>query len=708
MFQKILIANRGEIACRIMQTAQKMGIQCVAVYSTIDEHALHVQMADEAYWLGDAPSQDSYLRGDKIIAIAKKSQAEAIHPGYGFLSENADFAEACLKAGLVFIGPSPKAILAMGDKSKAKAIMEKAQIPCTPGYHGDNQDADFLLKEAQKIGFPVLIKAAQGGGGKGMRKVENARAFKEALESAQREATSSFGDNTVLLEKYLENPRHIEIQIMADNHGNAVYLFERDCSIQRRHQKIIEEAPAIDLPSDLRRKMGETAVMAAKAIGYSGAGTLEFLVNDADTFYFMEMNTRLQVEHPVTEIITGLDLVAWQLKIAANAPLPCSQDDIKAQGHAIEVRLYAEDPSHDFLPAIGQIRYLSWPTASDTVRVDSGVEQDDTISPYYDPMMAKLIVHASTRSEAIDTLKNALKQTHIIGVKNNKLFLQNLIDLKDYTAGKLNTGFIAQHESALKLSHADMNDTIVCGAALYEILHLEIFVANSEDTFSPWHRQDGFRLELSYQRVMQFKDRNTVYTVKVVYHSESCYSIFVNDRSCEIEMVDMLAASSQSEPDVQCGHAVNTSLYALTPHPCGARSPLDIGFRLRALHCGTQRKMPKNIDEAIHYMKVVGVGQERWIICENKEYYLEVVEDNATAAADSEKTGHLNAPMPGVVIAVHVKNGDKVRKDDCLMLMEAMKMEHSIYAPEDGVVREVFYSVGDLVEEGAELLVMEV
>ena len=380
MFKKILIANRGEIACRVIKTAKAMGIPCVAVYSTIDAKALHVQLADEAYLLGDAPSQDSYLCIDKIIAIAKQSGAEAIHPGYGFLSENAEFANACQKEKIVFIGPSAEAIDSMGNKSKAKEIMSKAGIPCIPGYHGDNQDSDFLLKEAEKIGFPVLIKATQGGGGKGMRKVDAAKQFKEALASAQREAKASFGDSHVLLEKYLEHPRHIEIQVMADNQNNAVYLFERDCSIQRRHQKIIEEAPAIGITETLRKKMGQAAVEAAKAIYYRGAGTLEFLVDIHGNFYFMEMNTRLQVEHPVTEMITGLDLVAWQFNIAAGLPLPCQQNDLTIHGHAIEVRLYAEDPQNDFLPATGTIHYLSWPNI-DCARIDSGIRAKDKGTP---------------------------------------------------------------------------------------------------------------------------------------------------------------------------------------------------------------------------------------------------------------------------------------------------------------------------------------
>ncbi len=660
MFKRILIANRGEIACRIMRTAQKMGIHCIAVYSTIDENALHVQMADEAHLLGDAPSIDSYLCGDKIITIAKRSGAEAIHPGYGFLSENAAFANACHKAGIVFIGPSSDAILAMGDKSKAKSIMEKAQVPCTPGYHGDNQDADFLLAEAKKIGFPVLIKAAMGGGGKGMRKVDDAKAFKEALASAQREAMASFTDKTVLLEKYLVNPRHIEIQVMADNHNEAVYLFERDCSIQRRHQKVVEEAPAIPLSDKLRSKMGNTAVIAAKAIGYRGAGTIEFLVDNHENFYFMEMNTRLQVEHPVTEMITGFDLVAWQLQIASGAPLPCQQKDIRAEGHAIEVRLYAEDPSNDFLPAIGQIHYLSWPLSNEGVRIDSGIQQNDTISSYYDPMMAKLIVHAPTRAEAINALKNALDSLHIIGVKNNRQFLQTLIGLPDYLAGKINTSFIPDHEKELKLPDAPIHDAILCGAALHQLFSVYSIISNNEDVFSPWHCRDGFRLQLPYHRLIQFKCGDKNHSVRVIYHSASCYTFVIENAHYAIEVQEK-----------------------------------------------TAEKLRFRMNDSVQNMRIIAYKNQCWIIADHKEYNLQIVEAQHATNTSSEKTGHLNAPMPGAIIAVNVKSGDKVQKDDCLMVMEAMKMEHSIYAPHSGTVREVFYAPGDLVDEGAELLVFD-
>ncbi|MBY0378696.1 MAG: acetyl-CoA carboxylase biotin carboxylase subunit, partial [Gammaproteobacteria bacterium] len=653
MFKRMLIANRGEIACRIMRTAQKMGIHCIAVYSSIDENARHVQMADEAYLLGDAPSVDSYLCGDKIIAIAKQSGAEAIHPGYGFLSENAAFAKACQKAGIVFIGPTAEAILTMGDKSKAKEIMEKAGVPCTPGYHGNNQDADFLLNEAKKIGFPVLIKAAMGGGGKGMRKVDEAKAFKEALASAQREALASFADKTVLLEKYLVNPRHIEIQVMADNHNEVVYLFERDCSIQRRHQKILEEAPGIKLSDKLRSQIGNTAILAAKAIEYRGAGTLEFLLDENDQFYFMEMNTRLQVEHPVTEMITGLDLVAWQLKIADGKGLPCQQKDINVQGHAIEVRLYAEDPSNDFLPATGQIHYLAWPVVNDKIRIDSGIQQNDTISSYYDPMMAKLIVHGDTREDAIHLLKNALDSLHIIGLKNNRQFLQKLISLPDYVKGKLNTSFIPDHEAQFKQVETLLNEAILCGAALHAVLTVSCQLSANEDIFSPWQHRDGFRLQLPYQRRLQFKYQGQEYSVIMTYHSISNYTAEINHSQYAIQVQEQTAE------------------------------------RLRFV-----------MNDNIHNLCIISYKQQRWIIAEDQEYNLQLIENTHVLTTEPEQTSHLNAPMPGAIIAVNVKSGDKVQKDDCLMVMEAMKMEHSIYAPHAGTIREVFYAPGDLVDEG--------
>lgn len=686
MFKKILIANRGEIACRIMRTAQRMGIHCIAVYSTIDENALHVQMADEAHLLGDAPSVNSYLCGDKIITIAKKTGAEAIHPGYGFLSENADFADSCEKAKIVFIGPPPAAILAMGSKSKAKEIMTKAKVPCTPGYHGDKQDADFLLEEAKKIGFPVLIKATMGGGGKGMRRVDNAKQFKEALESAQREALSSFSDNRVLLEKYVLNPRHIEIQVMADNHNNAVYLFERDCSIQRRHQKIIEEAPGLNISDSLRHKMGDTAVTAAKAIGYKGAGTIEFLLDSNDQFYFMEMNTRLQVEHPVTEMITGFDLVAWQLHIAYGEALGYQQKDLDWQGHAIEVRLYAEDAQNDFLPATGTIHYLSWPASNKNVRIDSGIREKDTISSYYDPMMAKLIVRGDTRVAAINELNNALKQLHIIGVKNNRSFLQKLISLKGFVEGKISTHFIEEHAAELKIATYTDITPVLCAAALQLTLTPAENTLDSADIFSPWHENDGFRLQLPYQRCLHFKYEDENYAVTVIYHPASRYEHGI----CRNHEIRTLSSSTEGR-----GSSENTLKLELKLDP----QPSVEDDKTSELYF--------ILNGNVENMQIIQHQQQLWIIHDGREYALQTIEQLHTNNTEQEQRGHLTAPMPGAIVAVHVKAGDSVQKNDCLVVMEAMKMEHSIYAPQAGVVREVFYAAGDRVAEGAELLAFD-
>ncbi len=656
MFEKILIANRGEIACRVMKTAQALGIRCVAVYSKIDQNALHVQMADEAYLLGEAPSQDSYLKGERIIQIAKKAGAQAIHPVYGFLSENASFAKACEDQGLVFIGPSAAAITAMGSKSAAKKIMGEAKIPLIPGYHGDNQEPDFLGQEAQKMGFPVLIKAIMGGGGKGMRLVENPKEFKDALNGARREALAAFGNDIVLLEKYLVDPRHIEIQIMADTLGNAVYLFERDCSIQRRHQKVIEEAPASKLSERLRQTMGKAAVTAAKAIDYHGAGTLEFLVDKDENFYFMEMNTRLQVEHPVTEMITGLDLVAWQLQIAAGLPLPLQQADLKLQGHAIELRLYAEDPNHEFLPATGHIDYLSWPKTSAEVRIDTGVRENDTISSYYDPMIAKLIVHAENREAAIFRMQSALSHWDLIGVKTNKQFLQDLLSLPDYKAAKISTHFIAEHSEALKPRPPISLNKALCAAALYTVLTQCKEQPNTEDRYSPWLSLQGFRLQLPYTQKFYFEFQDKLYPIAIYYNLNKTYQMRIGTDEYQVSGV----------------YNDKAELY---------------------LHLNSE----------IDKLKIFAQKSQIWVLGLDQEYALKITHTLAASNQTSAKT-HLNAPMPGAIVAVNVKPGDTVQKDECLMVMEAMKMEHSIYAPQTGVINEIFYAIGDRVDEGAELL----
>jgi 3-methylcrotonyl-CoA carboxylase alpha subunit len=493
MFSKLLIANRGEIAVRVMRTARRMGLSTVAVYSDADAHALHVAMADEAVRIGPPPVRESYLKGDVILAAAKQIGAEAIHPGYGFLSENAEFAEACAAAGIVFVGPPPSAIRAMGLKDRAKALMAKAGVPVVPGYLGEDQSPKRLAQEAGRTGYPVLIKAVAGGGGKGMRRADSKAEFAAALEGAKREAASAFGDDRVLIEKYVARPRHIEMQVFADHHGNAVHLFERDCSLQRRYQKVIEEAPAPGMPAAMRASMGESAVKAALAVNYSGAGTVEFIADaseglKADRFWFMEMNTRLQVEHPVTEAITGLDLVEWQLRVASGEKLPLSQNEIRLHGHAVEARLYAEDPQHDFLPSTGTLERLRLP--ENVARVDSGVREGDAVTPFYDPMIAKVIAHADTRESAAAKLAHALEETQIAGLRTNTAFLIRALKNPDFIAGEIDTGFIPRHQAELIPPKSEPSLELLAQAALFLVQERE----RAHHSNDPWDRDDGFRL----------------------------------------------------------------------------------------------------------------------------------------------------------------------------------------------------------------------
>jgi len=507
VFAKLLIANRGEIACRVARTARRLGVRTVAVYSDADAQSAHVAACDEAVHIGGPRSQESYLRGDVILDAARRVGAQAIHPGYGFLSENAEFAAACGRAGIVFIGPTPSAIAAMGSKSAAKALMEKAGVPLTPGYHGERQEADYLLKEATRIGFPVLIKAVAGGGGKGMRRVDRAADFANALGSCQREATAAFKDDRVLVEKYLTSARHIEIQVFGDNHGNTVYLFERDCSVQRRHQKVIEEAPAPGMTPERRRQMGEAAVAAARAVNYSGAGTVEFIV-DASAFYFMEMNTRLQVEHPVTEMITGLDLVEWQLRVASGEPLPRKQGELSIAGHAIEARIYAEDPARDFMPSIGRLEHLATPEESATVRVDTGVRAGDEITPYYDPMIAKLIVHADTRAEAIAKMKTCLAQYQIVGVRTNVEFLGRLMSAPAFVSGALDTALIEREHAHLFAPRQEATPAMweMAAQALLQSRRAEGGAWSALRRQSPWDDRKGWALGERGERRWKFRE----------------------------------------------------------------------------------------------------------------------------------------------------------------------------------------------------------
>ena len=662
MFKKILIANRGEIACRVAATAHGLGIRTVAVYSDADADAKHVADCDEAYRLGPPPARESYLRGDLIIEIAKKAGAEAIHPGYGFLSENADFAWACAQAGLVFIGPPPTAIRAMGLKAQSKQLMEKAGVPLTPGYHGSDQDPGLLAREADKIGYPVLIKASAGGGGKGMRVVEKAADFSAALASCKREATSSFGDDAVRIEKYLTRPRHIEIQVFADTHGNCVYLFERDCSVQRRHQKVLEEAPAPGMTEERRAAMGKAAVDAALAVGYVGAGTVEFIANQDGTFFFMEMNTRLQVEHPVTEEITGLDLVEWQLRVAAGEPLPLLQEELAISGHAIEARIYAENPAKNFLPSIGTITHMRMPVddGHGAVRIDSGVRCGDTISPNYDPMIAKLIVWGEDRARALAGMASALRECEIAGLATNVEFLGRVIDSQAFASGDLDTGLIERNRAELLPSSVTVPPQALIAAAF--MVHAGDLPATGPTNGSPWDVRDGWRMNLTSTRTLMFKSGAATRAVSIEY-----------GRAGATLMCDGFG---------------------------GLASGTAIGRRV-SLNCGGER-----IDAG-----VVIDGIKCTVFMQGRRFDLEradpqVLLSDADDDADAGD-GHLRAPMSGKVLALIAVPGARVEKGAPLLVIEAMKMEHTIAAPSAGVVREFRFAAGDQVAEGAELVNFE-
>ncbi len=661
MFSKILIANRGEIACRVAATARRMGIKTVAVYSEADASSKHVAVCDEAVAIGPAAAKESYLRADKIIAAALESGAQAIHPGYGFLSENADFAQACAAAGLVFIGPPASAIRAMGSKSAAKSLMEKAGVPLVPGYHGDDQDAGFLQKQADGIGYPVLLKASAGGGGKGMRIVDNSADFKAALSSCKREASSSFGDDKVLVEKYLSRPRHIEIQVFADTQGDCVYLFERDCSVQRRHQKVLEEAPAPGMTPQRRRAMGEAAVAAAKAVNYVGAGTVEFIANQDGSFYFMEMNTRLQVEHPVTEMITGLDLVEWQLRVAAGEPLPLRQEQLAIKGHAIEARIYAENPEKGFLPSIGSLRHVRMPAAvefalGDSVRIDSGVRQGDAISPFYDPMIAKLIVWDSTREAALARMRLALSEYQVVGLASNIAFLQRLVQSKPFSGADLDTGLIERNQPELfpPAAPASLQVLALAAASL-----LESEQNGNPGGADPWAAASGWRMNATLSRKLDFADEQHAYPLAIEYRTAGWIVGFGTGSS---------------------------SLTLVEQHGKDLAILLD-----RESVRGT---VVRDAD-VFHVFS----GGAHWI--------LQYADPLAHAGEAEAEVGRLTAPMPGKIVALMVGKGDAVEKGAPLLIMEAMKMEHTIAAPAKGLVEELLYAVGDQVAEGAPLLVFK-
>jgi 3-methylcrotonyl-CoA carboxylase alpha subunit len=658
MFSKILIANRGEIACRIIRTAERLAIATVAVYSEADAGALHVALADEAYPIGPAAARESYLSIEKILAVARASGAEAVHPGYGFLSENAAFAEACAAAGIVFIGPPASAIRAMGSKSAAKALMAKAGVPLVPGYHGAEQGEKLLASEAKKIGYPVLIKASAGGGGKGMRIVEGEADFAAALASAKREAKASFGDDTVLIERYLTRPRHIEMQIFADAHGNCVHLFERDCSIQRRHQKVVEEAPAPGMDPARRQAMGAAAIAAAKAVSYVGAGTIEF-ISEGDDFFFMEMNTRLQVEHPVTEMISGTDLVEWQLRVAAGETLPKRQDELRISGHAFEARLYAEDPARDFLPATGVLRHLRVPDGDPNVRVDTGVREGDAISIHYDPMIAKLVVWGADRDAALRRLRAALARYEIVGVTTNRDFLARLAATPDFAAGAVDTGFIARHREALIPPPSAAPPRIVAAAALTLLLDqadaARDAAARSRDPYSPWHTRAGWRLNGDTYQDLVFLDGENAVSVRAHYRGDGF--------SLDLAEGSVLAAASRD--------------------------------------AGT---LALDLDGVVSRLPIVRLGAELTIFADGAAHRLIHRDPLAPQAEEELAGGKLTAPMPGKIIQVLTAAQAQVRRGEVLIVLEAMKMEHSVTAPSDGIVARVNYAVGDLVEEGAELL----
>ncbi len=658
MFEKILIANRGEITCRIIKTARRLGITTVVVYSEADNDSQAVLLADEAYYIGRAPSSESYLNGEKIIEIAKQTGAQAIHPGYGFLSENADFAKACEKAGVIFIGPPASAIEIMGSKSTAKHAVEAYNVPVTPGYHGQDQHPDVLLKEACRIGFPVLIKATAGGGGKGMRAVFSEEEFSDALTGAKREAQASFGDDTVLLEKYLLEPRHVEIQVFCDHHGNAVYLFERDCSIQRRHQKVIEEAPAPHLKPSVREAMGRAAVQAARSVGYIGAGTIEFLLDKDDKFYFMEMNTRLQVEHPVTEMITQQDLVEWQFRVACNKPLPLTQEQLQIHGHAIEVRIYAEDPDNQFLPSTGKLLYLQTPTENSHIRIDTGVVQGDSITPYYDPMMAKLIVWGEDRDSAIRRLSHALAQYYVIGVKSNISFLKKIIQHPAFKEEDLSTRFIEKYHSDLFQPSSSCEST----AELFQhylVLGCLYKATETSDSTDPWDAKDAWQMNLISRQNVSFMVNDTIQTIYLERHSDG----------------------------FRCYHDNKT--FTITHYH---REPSQIRAKINNMH------YEANIFEQPHQLHLL----TKEGIFSFPYYTPESAHDR-----DDHAPKQLTAPMPGMVVALHVKEGDKVESGQRLVVLEAMKMEHTLCAPHAGKVKEIYFPVGQQVVEGDELMVIE-
>ena len=665
MFNKILIANRGEIACRVIRTCKRMGIRTVAVFSEADAHAQHVSQADEAYLIGGPRPVDSYLKGDFIIEIAKKSGAQAIHPGYGFLSENAKFARACEDAGIVFIGPTPAAIEKMGSKSAAKALMQTAKVPVVPGYHGDNQDAQFLAQQADTVGYPLLIKAVAGGGGKGMRLVEKSEEFISQLEAARREAKNAFGNDDVLIERFVLGPHHIEFQVFGDTHGNYVHLYERECSIQRRHQKVLEETPSpyLSVDENMRKKMGDAAVAAARAIAYRGAGTIEFIAGEDREFFFMEMNTRLQVEHPITEMITGEDLVEWQLRIAAGEPLPLKQKEIITGGHAIEVRICAENPANDFLPETGKMHVFATPTIDLEVaekgdtRLDTGVVSGDEISVYYDPMIAKLITWGGDREEAIRRMQCALSETDVIGVKTNLGFLQRLVKHQAFIDGATDTGFIPRYRAMLMPDEAHCPVEALIAASLFE---LASEIANTGS--GAWDSKAGWWLNRGATRTLEF-------------HA-------ADEAAVEIVHVETMDVGTSARG---YGLTIGGTSFHVTQHA-------EDGSNLRFTANGVT-----------HRATVLAYEDQFSVLLADTRHHLRLVDPFHFESTTETNDGRLTAMMPGRVVKVMAAAGDTIKKGQALIIMEAMKMEHTIVSPRDGVVERVAFQVGEMVPADAVL-----
>ncbi|WP_076408256.1 acetyl/propionyl/methylcrotonyl-CoA carboxylase subunit alpha [Shewanella sp. UCD-KL12] len=682
LIKKLLIANRGEIACRIIKTAKAMGVRTVALYSDADVDARHVALADESFYLGGSAPADSYLKGDLILDIAKRSGSQAIHPGYGFLSENAEFARKCEQAGVIFVGPSSDAIDSMGSKSAAKEIMGAAKVPLVPGYHGDGQDDALLVDEANQMGFPLLIKAAFGGGGKGMRIVESSDEVLENIHSARREAISSFGNDKLLMERYLRQPRHVEVQVFADSQGNCIYLSDRDCSIQRRHQKVVEEAPAPGLSDELRVKMGEAAVAAAKAIDYRGAGTVEFLLDTDDSFYFMEMNTRLQVEHPVTEMVTGQDLVKWQLMVASGSPLPLSQQEVRVHGHSFEVRIYAEDPQNEFLPASGKLNFLREPEQSKFVRIDSGIRENDVISNFYDPMISKLIVWDESRPRALQRMVHSLESYQISGLKHNIEFLSNITEHKAFSEANFSTDFIERYGDELigrSLSASNDEQNALALAALYQLCSRKAAAkacVNKQDPYSPWGTVSGFRLNSdSTHQVALLDDNHEIQHLDVTEISiagQSVYQVEIADITYQLKG-ELIGEMLHSEITVKSGQDNQGAVTASGHKVKVPVSQVDDDFTLF-------------INATSYHYRAIQTELEEEQEC---------LEDK------------LKAPMNGTIVTHLVQKGDQVTAGQGLMVMEAMKMEYTIESPFDGAVSAFFFEPGELVSDGDLLVEVE-